>query len=431
MNPARNVDAFASFSIRSFLKIWISLLVLLAIVSGALVFIGHPTLIQDWPHTTQAQVRFLESVLAVDFILVFLLPIVSFIYVQQRKNSTNFEKYIADGQLRYQELINNIQDNIMVLDKAGFITYTNDASEITGGYKREDIIGKHISQAGFFKASDIPKYMQIVSSVLSGKTIEGVEMDFFSATGEPRVAQVTASAIRLGGKIVGLQAFWRDVTKQKQYEQKISDLNQVLKILNKIMRHDLLNDLTVMQGNIDLYLEYKDQDVEELLKQVNAAVERGKSLIAQMKDLELSVTTGEKLIAIKAREIIEKVSSEFQELTVTITGDVQILADTAFSSIVVNFFRNAIRHGQATQMNVTLSTKGKMATISFADNGNGVPDDVKPQLFQEGAKFGKTGNTGLGLYIIRKTIERYGGTVTVGDAKPKGAVFTLTVPVAE
>jgi signal transduction histidine kinase len=63
--------------------------------------------------------------------------------------------------------------------------------------------------------------------------------------------------------------------------------------------------------------------------------------------------------------------------------------------------------------------------MRIADYGKGVPPEIKGMIFQEGFRYGEMGNTGLGLYIVKKTMERYGGQVSVEDNQPKGAVFVL------
>jgi two-component system sensor kinase len=51
---------------------------------------------------------------------------------------------------------------------------------------------------------------------------------------------------------------------------------------------------------------------------------------------------------------------------------------------------------------------------------------VKEKIFDEGFSYGERRGTGLGLYLVKKTMERYGGSVRVEDNKPQGAVFVLT-----
>ena len=66
--------------------------------------------------------------------------------------------------------------------------------------------------------------------------------------------------------------------------------------------------------------------------------------------------------------------------------------------------------------------------ICITDYGVGIPNNIKDQLFQEGFKYGDSGHTGLGLYIIKKTIERYGGEVEITNSKPRGATFIIKLP---
>lgn len=64
--------------------------------------------------------------------------------------------------------------------------------------------------------------------------------------------------------------------------------------------------------------------------------------------------------------------------------------------------------------------------IKYSDNGTGIPDKVKPKIFDEGFYYGKTGHTGVGLHIVKINVERYGGHISVEDNRPKGAVFVIS-----
>ena len=61
------------------------------------------------------------------------------------------------------------------------------------------------------------------------------------------------------------------------------------------------------------------------------------------------------------------------------------------------------------------------------DNGMGIPDEIKFMIFKEGFYHGKSGHTGIGLHIVKKTIERYGGYIYVDDNKPKGVAFIISL----
>jgi len=217
--------------------------------------------------------------------------------------------------------------------------------------------------------------------------------------------------------------------KVKERTKKVSELNSVLKLLNKILRHDILNDLTVVEGQISMHSDEKGEAQE--FTDATTAIGRSKTLVTQMRALESAVSEGAGLKPMKIKEVVDECAQGFPDIKFFIKGDAVVNADEALCSVVENIIDNAKIHGKANSVTFNVNTKGDFVEIGIADDGKGISDDIKNKLFQEGFKYGETGHTGLGLYIVRKTIERYGGSVSVGDNKPKGAVFVLQIPVGK
>jgi signal transduction histidine kinase len=93
-----------------------------------------------------------------------------------------------------------------------------------------------------------------------------------------------------------------------------------------------------------------------------------------------------------------------------------------------NIINNAIVHSGSLIMNIAIKPgvgEGGITEIRLADEGIGIPNEVKPKIWQEGFRYGKSGQSGLGLFIVKKVLERYGGTITVEDNQPKGTVFVV------
>lgn len=205
-------------------------------------------------------------------------------------------------------------------------------------------------------------------------------------------------------------------------EKKIFELNEILRLLNKILRHDILGDLTVVQGNISMYQEQQDQN---LINDALAAVKRAIELIDEMRFLESAISSGEKLRLYQLSQVIDEVRKKFPKINITIKGDGRVMADKALFSVIGNIIKNAETHAKVDKIDILIKEIGGFIEMHIVDYGKGIPDKIKDKLFQEGFKYGETGNTGLGLYIVRKTMERYGGKVEIADNKPKGAVFIL------
>lgn len=88
---------------------------------------------------------------------------------------------------------------------------------------------------------------------------------------------------------------------------------------------------------------------------------------------------------------------------------------------------NAIIHGKAKQIDIILQDNGNECIVKIADNGKGIPDEIKDKIFEERFSYGESKGSGLGLYIVKKLIEKYGWEIEVKDNFPKGAVFIIKI----
>jgi signal transduction histidine kinase len=67
--------------------------------------------------------------------------------------------------------------------------------------------------------------------------------------------------------------------------------------------------------------------------------------------------------------------------------------------------------------------------IRVADNGSGIPDSIRENLFQPFVSYGKAKGIGLGLTAVHKIMQDHGGEVSVESTGPHGTVFRLRIPV--
>ena len=207
---------------------------------------------------------------------------------------------------------------------------------------------------------------------------------------------------------------------RKRDEESIVQLNDMLRLINKIMRHDILNDLNVINGMIEVYIDDRDEEfLQKALKRINKSVE----LVRRMRELELLLSSGKEKRKYGVREVINDVIGNY-DAAFSVEGDCTVMADEAFHSVIDNIVRNAVVHGGASKVDISVRGIDGECEIHIADHGKGIPDNIKERIFDERFKHGDTGGTGLGLYIVKKTIERYGGSIRVEDNKP-GAIFVI------
>ena len=105
-----------------------------------------------------------------------------------------------------------------------------------------------------------------------------------------------------------------------------------------------------------------------------------------------------------------------------------------FHSIFMNLLENAAKYSSpGTEIKVTLKKNAELVLLSIADQGPGIPNEEKENIFQRFYRIGNeetrsTKGTGLGLYIVNSLVKEHGWSINILDNKPTGSIFEITIP---
>jgi PAS domain S-box-containing protein len=327
------------------------------------------------------------------------------------------------SELKFQaDILNLVNDSIFLVNLEGDIVYANQRAYEERGYSKEEFLKLNLTDLVVGDYFD--KIEERIKRVSSGEELT-FDTQHMTKNGSILEIEFHTRSITLDEELFIL-AVSRDIGEKKKSSRKIEELNDSLRVINSILRHDLNNDLTILDFSIEAYRNSGDKT---FLDKAIKASDKSIKLIEQMHNLEKSLITENSLRYINANKVIREVISDYNlnNVNIELEGEGLILGDDSFYSVIDNLISNSIKHGNADSIKIEISTIDETCKIVISDNGEGIPDDIKLEIYNQGFKYGKNAGTGLGLFIVSKTIERYGGSINLCDNNPNGAVFTLSL----
>jgi PAS domain S-box-containing protein len=297
------------------------------------------------------------------------------------------------------------------------------------GYRLEDAKNKHINEV------IVPKDKIEEAEMLDKKAIDGyVYRDTFRERKDGSLVPVSVSAapIAVEGKLVGYVGVYKDISEQRLSEEKLSIMNEKLRVVGGLTRHDVRNKLASITGNV--YLAKRrlaaDDEVLDHLERIEESIQKVVEILDFARAYEM--LGAEELVYIDLENTIEEAVSLFPgPLDAEIVKDCQgltVLADSLLRQIFYNLIDNSLKHGKSVSQIRIFCEKieEEKLGIVYEDNGEGIPADLKPRLFNEGCTSGK--GSGYGLFLIKKAVEVYGWTVSEEGEPGKGVRFVMALP---
>ncbi len=236
--------------------------------------------------------------------------------------------------------------------------------------------------------------------------------------------------------IEGIVGSVEDVTEQRRQKQKLETQTENLEILNSVTRHDIRNDLQVVLGMAEVLRDHVDEQGLEYLDTMVTKGHHAVDITRQARDLTetmLESEFGAEQIPLKStlETQLDEIRSTYSRAIVTVEGEipsVSVIADGMLASVFRNILANGIQHNDSSvpRLRVWVQTTEERVTVHIADNGPGIPDERKDEIFGRGEKGLESSGTGLGLYLVDTLLDRYGGDVDVTDSED-GAEFVITL----
>ena len=225
------------------------------------------------------------------------------------------------------------------------------------------------------------------------------------------------------------------------YSKDLEHSNMLKDLFIDIMRHDLLNPVSVAR-NLSKFVLKEEVDPKKR-EALEIVVETNEKVIGLIEDASVlaKLESVEKLdleeldLGIELRSVVNELNhladDRGTKIILNVEGEYLVLTSPLVHSVFSNLIGNAIKYGSSdSEIVIEIQDDGSDWKISVADHGGGVPDKYKEQIFNRFKRIrkGAVKGSGLGLAIVKQVVDAHSGRVWVEDNPGGGSIFFVTLP---
>ena len=209
-------------------------------------------------------------------------------------------------------------------------------------------------------------------------------------------------------------------------------------LLNRTLRHQLLNGLTVVRGRGELLAARGDSDQERWATTVVDKSDQLAETVEKIADITEAMTADTDLEAVGLSTVVtaqaNAVDRAFPDASVTVRSlpDCSVRADDLLERAVYNVLENAVEHNHGARPTVVVeaTVADGAAHVRVADDGGGIPEGARERVLEANERGLESDGDGLGLFLTASILEQYGGDIEVGESALGGAQVELSLPLA-
>jgi PAS domain S-box-containing protein len=309
------------------------------------------------------------------------------------------------------------------------------------GYEPRDIKPSFDSWKKLMHPDDLPSFMENIGLHLKNEILS-FESEFrmhdkrkaswrwILARGKLVERNGSGEPLRLAGTTM-------DISERKQFEEDLRKSNELKDLFTDIMRHDLLNPAGNIKGYSDLLFETEASDKQKvlvdgikrnndkLIEMIETAAKFAK--LESVENIQLEIMDIGTILRNVVEQFDQKLFDKQMNVEMRASGTYHSLINPIVEEIFANFISNAIKYSpENTGIIIDVIDSNYQWKVEVTDQGEGIPDELKAQVFERFKRVHKKGvkGTGLGLAIVKRIAEIMEGEVGVEDNPAgNGSVF--------
>jgi len=358
----------------------------------------------------------------------------------RRLDRMNLSKIIEEKR-KFETIIKNIADGVIVTDPKLNVSVMNDAIRTWYNLKSADVAMQPLEEV-----VDEPKLVQLIEEATKRKktALPGVEIAV-KPEGEWKTRILQGRAARVlqdDGVLIGVVTILRDVTQQKEIDRMKTELVSMV-------AHELRSPLTSISGFSELLLDddLTREQGEEYARIILTEASRLSELINKFLDIS-RIESGRiqpKKSKVDLNETIQMVvgNNSYLATKKNIAVEVHETSEAAvvyadggmMEQVFLNLFSNSIKYSpENTRIDIIVKNTSRNIIVEVHDQGYGIPRESIPNIFDkfyrvtDDENVRETTGSGLGLSLVKQIIDMHGGHLEVDSEVGKGSVFSVILP---
>ncbi len=337
------------------------------------------------------------------------------------------EQALQSNEQRLRAILETAVDGIITIDAKGIIESVNPAAEQLFGYAAREILGRNVrmlmpepyrSEHDAYLANYLRTGRAKIIGI--GREVTGLRKD-----GSTFPMELAVSEVRLGSQrfFTGLV---RDVTERRRLEREILEISHAEQLrIGQDLHDGLCQQLTGIAFAL-ASLSRAGASHSTKFAKLNGSIEQIADLVDQAITQARGLARGLCPVRLEAEGLAEALrelaanTSEIYRVRCRFEGDDHVLLHD--NTAAIHLYRiaqeavsNAIRHGKAKRIDLSLSQSGGNIVLTVRDDGAGLPDRSRR-------------GRGMGLYIMQYRAKMIGGTCVVRAAPRRGTLVTCSMP---
>jgi PAS domain S-box-containing protein len=311
------------------------------------------------------------------------------------------------------------------------VTYVNDAFVRLTGYTAAEMEG---ANCRILQGPDTdPETVARLREAVDAREPVEVELLNYRRDGTPFWNRVTVTPVADDdGEVTHFVGFQRDVTERARTER-------LFELLNRVLRHNLRNDLNVVLGYGEMLAEAVDATRPDAAataaERIRETTTELLSLSERARELETVALQDHEPTRLGTASLLDRIAADARDrfpearIDVAVETGRDLCAGPEVERALAELVANAVTHDPSSPTQVTIGARddGDLVAVTVADDGPGVPA-TEAAVVQHGRETPLEHGTGLGLWLVNWIVTCYGGSFQLEPRPEGGTVATASLP---